>query len=138
MRIGIVCPYSLDVPGGVQLHVRDLAEALIALGHRVSVLAPAGDDAELPDYVVAAGKSMAVPYNGSVARLNFGPRAVARVRRWLHKGEFDVLHVHEPMAPSISLLAVIGYDGPDRGDLSHRDDPLARHDGRAPAGSAGA
>jgi phosphatidylinositol alpha-mannosyltransferase len=112
MRIGIVCPYSLDVPGGVQLHVRDLAEALIALGHRVSVLAPAGDDAELPDYVVAAGKSMAVPYNGSVARLNFGPRAVARVRRWLHKGEFDVLHVHEPMAPSISLLAVIGYDGP--------------------------
>ncbi len=112
MRIGIVCPYSLDVPGGVQLHVRDLAEALIALGHRVSVLAPADDDAELPDYVVAAGKAMAVPYNGSVARLNFGPRAVARVRRWLHKGEFDVLHVHEPMAPSISLLAVIGYDGP--------------------------
>lgn len=112
MRIGIVCPYSLDVPGGVQLHVRDLAETLIAMGHEVSVLAPADDDAELPDYVIAAGKAMAVPYNGSVARLNFGLRSAARVRRWLRKGRFEVLHVHEPMAPSISLLAVMAYEGP--------------------------
>jgi phosphatidylinositol alpha-mannosyltransferase len=112
MRVGIVCPYSLDVPGGVQLHVRDLAETLIAMGHQVSVLAPADDEQELPAYVVAAGKAMAVPYNGSVARLNFGLRSAARVRRWLHKGEFDVLHVHEPMAPSISLLAVMAYTGP--------------------------
>ncbi len=112
MRIGIVCPYSLDVPGGVQLHVRDLAEALIALGHDVSVLAPADDDAELPAFVVAAGKAVAVPYNGSVARLNFGLRSAARVRRWLRRGEFDVLHVHEPMAPSLSLLALMAYDGP--------------------------
>jgi phosphatidylinositol alpha-mannosyltransferase len=112
MRIGIVCPYSLDVPGGVQLHVRDLAEALIALGHQVSVLAPGDEGAELPDYVVATGKAMAVPYNGSVARLTFGPRSAARVRRWLQRGRFDVLHVHEPMAPSISLFAVMAYDGP--------------------------
>ena len=44
MRVGIVCPYSWDVPGGVQLHIRDLAEELIRLGHEVSVLAPADDD----------------------------------------------------------------------------------------------
>ena len=55
MRIGIVCPYSFDVPGGVQFHVRDLAEYCIATGHEVSVLAPADDDTPLPPYVVSAG-----------------------------------------------------------------------------------
>ncbi|WP_084557275.1 glycosyltransferase family 4 protein [Hamadaea tsunoensis] len=112
MRIGIVCPYSLDVPGGVQLHVRDLAETLIGLGHSVSVLAPAEEEAELPDYVVPAGRAVAVPYNGSVARLSFGPISLARVRRWLSTGRFDVLHVHEPVTPSLSLLAVMLADGP--------------------------
>ena len=48
LRIGIVCPYSFDVPGGVQFHVRDLAEHLIGAGHAVSVLAPADDDTPLP------------------------------------------------------------------------------------------
>lgn len=112
MRIGVVCPYSLDVPGGVQSHVRDLAETLISMGHHVSVLAPADEDQELPDYVVAAGRAVPVPYNGSVARLSFGPLSAARVRRWLHQGGFDVLHVHEPMTPSLSLLAVMSADGP--------------------------
>ena len=112
MRIGIVCPYSLDVPGGVQLHVRDLAETLIGLGHHVSVLAPADEEADLPDHVVAAGKAVAVPYNGSVARLSFGPLSVARVRKWLITGGFDVIHVHEPVTPSLSLLAVMMARGP--------------------------
>jgi phosphatidylinositol alpha-mannosyltransferase len=112
VRIGIVCPYSLDVPGGVQFHVRDLAETLISMGHQVSVLAPADDDQELPPYVVAAGRAVPVPYNGSVARLNFGPISAARVRRWLHQGDFDVLHVHEPLTPSLSLLAVLSSRGP--------------------------
>ncbi|MBB5873036.1 phosphatidylinositol alpha-mannosyltransferase [Allocatelliglobosispora scoriae] len=112
MRIGIVCPYSLDVPGGVQFHVRDLAETLIGMGHEVSVLAPADEDAELPSYVVSAGRAVAVPYNGSVARLSFGPISLARVRRWLSNGRFDVLHVHEPVSPSLSLLAVLSARGP--------------------------
>ena len=112
MRIGIVSPYSFDVPGGVQNHIMDLAEALIGLGHEVSVLAPADEDAELPPYVVAAGRAVPLPYNGSVARIAFGPVAVARVRRWLARGKFDVLHVHEPMALSLSLLAVLSARGP--------------------------
>jgi phosphatidyl-myo-inositol alpha-mannosyltransferase len=107
MRIGIVCPYSFDVPGGVQNHVRDLAETLIALGHEVSVLAPADEDAPLPPYVVPAGRAVPVPYNGSVARLAFGPISATRVRRWLSAGRFDVLHVHEPVTPSLSMLAVL-------------------------------
>ncbi|GIJ42899.1 glycosyltransferase family 4 protein [Micromonospora andamanensis] len=112
MRIGIVCPYSFDVPGGVQNHVMDLAEALIGLGHEVSVLAPADEDSPLPPYVVSAGRSVPLPYNGSVARIAFGPVSTARVRRWITRGDFDVLHVHEPLALSLSMLAVLSARGP--------------------------
>ncbi|MGS2618566.1 glycosyltransferase family 4 protein [Micromonospora sp. LZ34] len=112
MRIGIVCPYSFDVPGGVQNHVMDLAEALIGLGHQVSVLAPADEDSPLPPYVVPAGRAVPLPYNGSVARIAFGPVSTARVRRWITRGEFDVLHVHEPLTLSLSLLAVLSARGP--------------------------
>jgi phosphatidylinositol alpha-mannosyltransferase len=112
LRIGIVCPYSWDVPGGVQFHIRDLAEHLIALGHQVSVLAPADDDTPLPPYAVSAGRAVPVPYNGSVARLNFGFLSAARVRRWLHDGGFDVIHIHEPASPSLGLLACWAAQGP--------------------------
>ena len=112
LRIGIVCPYSLEVPGGVQQHVHDLAETLIGLGHDVSVLAPADDDAPLPPFVVSAGRAVPVRYNGSVARLSFGPISASRVRKWIGQGDFDVLHVHEPVTPSVSLLAVMYARGP--------------------------
>ena len=112
LKIGIVCPYSWDTPGGVQNHVRDLAEFLIAAGHNVSVLAPAIDETKLPDYVVNAGKPISIPYNGAVARVLFGPVAFARVRQWISQGEFDLLHLHEPAIPSISLLACWAADGP--------------------------
>jgi len=112
VRIGIVCPYAWDVPGGVQFHVRDLAEHLIRLGHQVSVLAPAEDDTPVPSYVVPAGRAVPVPYNGSVARLTFGFLSASRVRRWLREGGFEVLHIHEPVTPSLSLLACWAATGP--------------------------
>jgi phosphatidylinositol alpha-mannosyltransferase len=112
VRIGIVCPYSLEVPGGVQAHVLDLARALRALGHDVDVLAPADEDTPLPDFVTPAGRALAIPYNGSVARLSFGPVSFTRVRRWIREHEFDVLHLHEPVAPSLSMLALTVADGP--------------------------
>jgi phosphatidylinositol alpha-mannosyltransferase len=113
MRIGLVCPYTWDVPGGVQEHVRGLADALIDLGHYVSVIAPANEDEPVePAYVVPAGRAVPVPYNGSVARLAFGFLSASRVRRWLKDGDFDVVHVHEPAAPSLSLLACWVTDGP--------------------------
>jgi len=118
LKVGIVCPYSFDVPGGVQSHVMDLARALRALGHSVNVLAPAelprdeSGPAGLPDFVTPAGRAVGVPYNGSVARLTFGPMAYARVRRWLAEHEFDVLHLHEPIAPSLSMIALAVADGP--------------------------
>ena len=97
MRIGMVCPYSFDVPGGVQAHVLQLAEVMRERGHHVSVLAPASADAHahLPDFVVSGGKAVPIPYNGSVARLRFGPAA--------HRaGQFDQIElcgVHA--APSV-------------------------------------
>jgi phosphatidylinositol alpha-mannosyltransferase len=112
VRIGLACPYTWDVPGGVQVHVADLAETLIALGHEVSVITPADDEATLPPYAVHAGRAVPVPYNGSVARLLMGPVSAARVRRWLREGDFDVLHAHEPTAPSVGLLACMLGDGP--------------------------
>lgn len=122
MRIGLVCPYTWEVPGGVQAHVRDLAEVLLDLGHQVSVITPADEESALPAYVTPAGRAVRVPYNGSVARLAFGPRSVARVRRWLRTGELDVLHVHEPIAPSLSLLACWAAQGPIVGTF-HTSNP---------------
>ncbi|MEJ6761536.1 MAG: glycosyltransferase family 4 protein [Candidatus Planktophila sp.] len=111
-KIGIVCPYGWDTPGGVQSHVGDLAEYLIRQGHHVSVLAPAIDDEKLPDYVTSAGRPISIPYNGAVARILFGPIAFSRVRQWIQAGDFDVLHLHEPAIPSISLLACWAAEGP--------------------------
>ncbi|MEU4411700.1 glycosyltransferase family 4 protein [Nocardia salmonicida] len=112
MKIGMICPYSFDVPGGVQAHVVELARVFIERGHKVSVLAPASDDTPLPDFVVSAGRAVAIPYNGSVARLSFGPMAYTRIRRWIDSNDFDVLHIHEPNAPSLSMLALKIAEGP--------------------------
>jgi len=112
MRVGIVCPYAWDIPGGVSAHVHDLANALIRKGHHVSVIAPAESEEDLPFFVESTGKPRAVRYNGSVARLSFGPLVARRVSKWIEQGEFDVLHVHEPLAPSVSVLACWAAKGP--------------------------
>lgn len=112
MKIGIACPYSWDVPGGVQFHIRDLAEELIGRGHTVSVIAPASEGTDVPDFVEATGAAIPIPYNGSVARLAFGPRVNWQVRKWLQNGDFDVLHVHEPFTPSLAMLALMNAEIP--------------------------
>ena len=111
LRIGIVCPYSWDVPGGVQNHIRDLAEFLLNNGHYVEVLAPATESDDLPGYVVSAGRAVSIPYNGAVARVLFGVGANSRVRSWINDGDFDLLHLHEPAIPSLSLLACWAGEG---------------------------
>jgi phosphatidylinositol alpha-mannosyltransferase len=112
VRIGIVCPYSFDIPGGVQYHVRDLAEVFLAQGHYVSVLAPASDGSALPPYVVSGGRAVPVRFNGSTARLNIGPMAAAKVTRWVETGDFDLIHLHEPITPSVAVLALWAAEGP--------------------------
>ena len=109
----MVCPYSFDVPGGVQFHVRDLAEHLIAAGHEVSVLAPADDDTPLPDYVVAAGRAVPVPLQ-RLRRPADLRAADRRPRRPLDRPG-PVRRAAPPRAarrPSVSLLALWAADGP--------------------------
>jgi phosphatidylinositol alpha-mannosyltransferase len=114
-RVGLVCPYSFGSHGGVQNQVVGFARYLAAQGHEPYVLAPG----ELPPWsapdlkhVSSAGAAIPVPYNGSVARVNFGPLSAARVRRWLQTSRLDLLHVHEPITPSISLLALWAAEVP--------------------------
>src|SRR5918912_206693 len=79
MRIGLVCPYQWDVPGGVQYHVRDLAETLRELGHHVEVLTPAEREESLTEpWLTFAGRTVPIPYNGSMASVQFGPVSAAR------------------------------------------------------------
>lgn len=112
MRIAIVCPYAWDRDGGVQSHVRSLAPALRERGHEVSVLAPYRDTPPGEAEAIRVGKAFGVPANGSVAPLAFGPIAAATVRRSLHALQPDVLHLHEPLIPSLSLLALWNASAP--------------------------
>ncbi len=106
--MGLVCPYSFDGYGGVQNHVLGLARHLREAGHDAHIFAPGRPAPDLLGDLTftSAGASVPVPYNGSVARVNFGPRTAGRVRRWLRTNRFDVLHIHEPVTPSVGLLAL--------------------------------
>lgn len=109
----MVCPYSFDYPGGVQAHILDLARILTGCGHEVQVLGPgrpslkAQSGYEIPDYVTLGGRAVPLSYNGSVARISFGPKTFLTTHRFLRDGEFDVVHIHEPNAPSYSLAALL-------------------------------
>jgi len=106
MKVGIVCPYDWSYPGGVRSHILGLAEALPAVtGGDVSVeiLAPASRP---EPGIWVAGKTVGIPANGSVARLCFGPGPARRVAERVRRGDLDLLHLHEPAIPSISLLAL--------------------------------
>ena len=113
IKIGMVCPYGWDSPGGVQTHIRELTRHLLDEGHQVSVFAPVSDEESIQEeWVVNAGKPISIPVNGSVARVLFGPIASSRVKQWIAQGDFDLLHLHEPAIPSLSLLACSAATGP--------------------------
>src|SRR5436190_11066825 len=97
MRVGLVCPYSWRVPGGVQSHVAGLARALEALGVEEEILAPEGGDREL-------GPSFPIPSNGSVQRVALHPATVRRTARIVRR--YDLVHLHEPMLPAACLTAL--------------------------------
>lgn len=115
MKVAIVCPYAWDRFGGVQSHVRALAASLRRRGHEIAVLAPSASlrrTVETTDEVTIVGYAVPVPANGSVAPLAFGPLAAAGIRRALTAFRPDVLHLHEPLIPSLSLLALWNAGAP--------------------------
>jgi len=119
MRVALVSPYSWTYPGGVTRHIEALARELLASGHDVRVLAPYDRDdrrtawlhrgtrpqrREAPEWLIPLGPTLGWPSNGAVSNLAHTPTAIATLRRELRAGQFDVVHLHEPVAP------VVGWD----------------------------
>lgn len=112
MRIALVCPYAWDAPGGVQVHVRQLARNLERRDHRTLVIAPAFSPKAVATGTVVIGRPVRLRYNGSVAPVSPDPRAARRVSAALRSFAPDVVHVHEPFAPSTSLYATLASPAP--------------------------
>jgi phosphatidylinositol alpha-mannosyltransferase len=111
MRIVQISPYSWDAPGGVQVHIRQLSQHLRQRGHDVLVLAP-GDARDNSDQVRIVGRPLPIQWNGSVARICLSPASSGRVRRSLREFTPDVIHVHDPLSPSTSMLGVWHANAP--------------------------
>jgi phosphatidylinositol alpha-mannosyltransferase len=117
VRIVLVCPYALDRVGGVQTHVSALARTLRARRHEVLVIGPRSwnGSTTAEDGVALVGRAVGIRANGSVAPVTFGPSAAAGVRRTMRAFAPEVVHLHEPLIPSLSLLALLGTDAPSVG-----------------------
>jgi phosphatidyl-myo-inositol alpha-mannosyltransferase len=128
VKVALVCPYAWDRDGGVQSHVRSLAGVLRERGHEVTVLAPYVSRSPHGREAFRVGKAYGVPANGSVAPVAFGPIAAASVRRALRAIQPEVVHLHEPLIPSISLLALWNSDAPAIGTFhAAADSSLGYH-----------
>lgn len=111
MRVGMFCPYSLTVPGGVQAQVLGLAEEMRRRGHEVRVLGPC-DGPPPTTYVTPLGNSLPTAANGSIAPLAPDPSAALRTIRAVRDEGFDVWHLHEPLAPGPTLTALTLHSRP--------------------------
>jgi phosphatidylinositol alpha-mannosyltransferase len=111
VRIGMICPYSLSVPGGVQNQVLGLARAMRARGHDVRVLAPT-DGPPPESWITSLGPSVLNPANGSVAPMAPNPPTQVRAIRALWDDHFDVIHAHEPLCPGPTVTAVVMKTAP--------------------------
>src|SRR5947208_16748174 len=120
MRIALVSPYSWSYPGGVTRHIEALAERFLADGHHVRVLAPLDPPGRFstglhrgarpqaisaPDYLVSLGRTVGFKANGAVSNLSITPYGVAALHQELRTGRYDVVHVHEPVAPLTGWVA---------------------------------
>jgi phosphatidyl-myo-inositol alpha-mannosyltransferase len=114
LRIGILCPYSLTVPGGVQMQVLAMARELRRRGHEARVLGPC-DGPPPESFVTPIGNSLPTSANGSIAPLAPDPPAMFRTLQALSAERFDVLHLHEPLAPGPTLTAAVTHRYPTVG-----------------------
>lgn len=111
LRIGIICPYSLSIPGGVQEQVMGLARELRRMGYEARVLGPC-DGPPPASFVSPLGNSLPTSSNGSVAPIAPDPSAQFRTIRLLIEEDFDVLHLHEPLAPGPTETALFLHPAP--------------------------
>ena len=111
VKILLVCPYDWEAPGGVQVHIRQLAAELRTRGHRTTILAPGSRPSEDAG-VRIVGRPVRVPYRGTVAPISFSPGAWRRIRSAMRSFDPDLIHAHEPLTPSTSMLAVLAAEAP--------------------------
>jgi phosphatidylinositol alpha-mannosyltransferase len=127
VRIALVSPYSWSYQGGVNRHVEALAEEFLGRGDDVRVLAPVdppdrlsrmlhrapAEQRQLPDYLIPLGRTIGIGANGAVSNLSASPAGgVARIRGELRRGDYDVVHIHEPLVPLVGWNAVLGSRTP--------------------------
>jgi phosphatidylinositol alpha-mannosyltransferase len=114
LRIGIICPYSLTVPGGVQMQVLSLARELRTRGIEARVLGPC-DGPPPASFVTPLGNSLPTAANGSIAPLAPDPPAMFRTLQALAAERFDVVHLHEPLVPGPTLTTAVTHRYPTVG-----------------------
>mgnify|MGYP001825322203 CR=1 FL=1 len=130
MRVALVSPYSVSVPGGVQNQVLGLARELRRVDHEVAVVAPV--DGPVPAGVMSVGRSITISTNGSFARVAPYPAAVWRALQILRRHAFDVVHLHEPFSPSITIPVMLARPRPLVGTFhAAGDQPAYRWLGRS-------
>ncbi|MFN2388272.1 MAG: glycosyltransferase family 4 protein [Actinomycetota bacterium] len=127
MKVAVVCPYAWDRFGGVQTHVRALVTSLRGRGHDAVAIAPTYEAKVPPEEgVVFAGRAVRVPANRSVAPISFGPFGAVALRKALGRDPERLVHLHEPLIPSLSLVALWNARGPRVGTFhaSAESNPL--------------
>src|SRR5215467_5071378 len=142
MRVALVSPYSWTYPGGVTRHIEALAVELDREGHDVRVLAPYDEDTrrtrlahrgarpqrrDVPEWLVPLGGTIGWASNGAVSNLSGTPFAVSTLRRELRAGQFDVVHVHEPVTPVVGWDALTSTDAPLVGTFHCYSESLPAH-----------
>jgi len=150
MRVALVSPYSWTYPGGVARHIEALAGELLAGGHEVRVLAPFDPDTrrtaiahrgarpqlrEVPEWLVPLGGTIGYAFNGAVSNLAGTPSTLLTLRRELRAGAFDVVHLHEPVAPVPCWDALMSADAPLVGTFHCYSHSTLPHVGAAVAGA---
>lgn len=108
MKIALVSPYDYSYPGGVNTHISNLGVQMAKLGHQVKVLAPCSNKKALPSTqaIIPLGKTFPYPSNGSVARITISWWLVPRIKSLLEAENFDVIHFHEPLFPSLPWMVL--------------------------------
>ena len=122
MKVGIVVPFSWSYWGGVVEHAEQQARALMDLGHDARIIIGndppgllstllhprPGRHGELPDFVIPVGRTVIAPANGSLSNVCLTPNSMTRMKRVLEAEQFDIVHVHEPLVPILSLYGLYG------------------------------
>jgi len=131
MKIAQVSPYDYPYAGGVQEHIRHLSEHFQAQGHQVWILAASSaDEDELQDNIIkVSGTIVPVPFSGSTVRISISPQVYWRIKRILEEGQFDIIHLHEPIVPLLPLVVLRHAEAVTVGTFHAYRDSHAVYDG---------